>query len=129
AGDGTVDLVIQVHGTWLRVHAGPAVEDQAVQSVSCQQRGGGYAGRSGPDDDDGDVLNGVLGQANRTAVRCVPRSMAPSSVATDASTMSPSCRYLRLPAWRVKNIFHLRVGGNRFPMSCTGFGGALSAVP
>ncbi len=36
--------------------------------------------------------NGPVHQENRTVVRWVPRSMAPSSVATEASTMSPHCR-------------------------------------
>ena len=54
--------------------------------------------------------------------------MAPSSVATESSTMSPCCRYFGLFAWRLKNAFHLTAGGSSEAM-ITGFGGAPSAVP
>src|SRR5581483_11626842 len=64
-----------------------------------------------------------------TTLRCVPRSIAPSSVDTPASTTSPSCRYFGLLACRLKNAFHFTAGGSSEPMISSGFGGALSAVP
>ena len=64
-----------------------------------------------------------------TTLRCVPRSILPSSVATVVSTTSPSCRYLAFLACAEKNIFHLTCSGSRPTIFCTGFGGADSAVP
>jgi hypothetical protein len=49
-----------------------------------------------------------------TSQRCagVPRSMAPSSVATESSTMSPCCGYFGLFAWLLKDAFQLTAGGS-----------------
>ncbi len=55
AGDDAVDFVVQMHSAGLRVHARPAVEDEAVHAVLRQQRGGGDARRSGADDRDRNV--------------------------------------------------------------------------
>ena len=49
-----VDLVVEVHGTGLRVDVGPPVQHEAVDAVLREQRCGGDAGRSRADDDDGD---------------------------------------------------------------------------
>ena len=68
-------------------------------------------------------------RAYLTTVRWVPRSIAPSSVATLASTTSPSFRYLGLRAWPRKKSFHLVAAGSSEATISTGFGGALSAVP
>jgi hypothetical protein len=59
-----------------------------------------------------------------TAVRWVPRSIAPSSVATESSMMSPFCKYFGLFAWRLKNAFYSTVGGSG---EAIGFGGAVAA--
>src|SRR5208282_2233664 len=64
-----------------------------------------------------------------TTVRWVPRSIAPSSVATVASIMSPSCRYFGFLAWRAKKAFHFTAGGRNEARIWAGFGGALRAVP
>ena len=55
--------------------------------------------------------------------------MTPSSVATAASTTSPSRRYFGFLACRLKNAFHFIAGGNSEPMISIGLGGADSAVP
>src|SRR6185437_7593144 len=89
ARDDAVDLVVQVHRPRLRVNTGPAIEDQAFDTVLRQERGGRDAGGSGPDDHDGYPLDRHA-HANRTVPRWLPRSMLPSSVATDASTTSPA---------------------------------------
>ena len=123
--DDTVDLVVEMHGPGLRIHGGPPIEHEAVDAVLRQQRRRSDASRTGADDDDG----GVGRHAYFTAVRWVPRSIAPSSVATVASTTSPCWRYLGFLAARLKKAFHLTAGGNNEPMISTGFGGALSAVP
>ena len=76
----------------LRVDVMPAVEYESLDPVLREQGRRTDAGRAGTDDHDGNAAVG--GHANATAVHWVPRSMAPSSVATDASTTSPLRRYL-----------------------------------
>src|SRR6478672_2152200 len=122
--DDTEDLVIEMHGPGLRIHGGPPIEHEAFDAVLRQQRRCGDARRTGADNDDGDGRHAYF-----TAVRWVPRSIAPSSVATVASTTSPCWRYLGFLAARLKKAFHLTAGGSNEPMISTGFGGALSAVP
>ena len=46
-------------------------------------------------------------------MRWVPRSIAPSSVATEVSTKSPSCRYFGFLACFLKKSLHLSAGGSR----------------
>jgi hypothetical protein len=46
-----------------------------------------------------------------TTVRCAPRSIAPSSVATAASMVSPWRRYFGFLACREKKIFHFSWSG------------------
>ena len=53
----------------------------------------------------------------------------PSSVPMAISTTSPSLRYFGFLAWLLKNSFHLVAAGSSELMSCTGFAGALNAVP
>src|SRR5690349_11781181 len=103
-----------MYSAGLRVDIVPALEDKALNPVLGQQCCGGEPGWAGAHDDHRD---GFSHFANRTMLRCVPRSIAPSSVATLASTTSPSCRYLGLPAWRLKKAFHFRAGGSSDPMT------------
>src|SRR6202012_1961825 len=73
---------------------------------------------------------GRLGHnAYLTTLRCEPRSITPSSVATAASTRSPPRRYLGFLACRLKTPFHFTAGGSSEPMISIGLGGADSAVP
>src|SRR3954468_5459368 len=109
----------------LGVNRFPPVEDQTRDAVVGKQSRGGGTGGTGSDDDDGEELR----HAYFTGVRWVPRSRAPSSVATASSTTSPCWRYLSLRACCLKNAFHLTAGGNRLEIIWTGFGGALRAVP
>ena len=98
-GQDAVDLVVGVHRPRQRIGGFMAVQHQAVNAVLRQQRRGGDAGRAGTDDDHRHELRHRGRRVVRlrvheytTLLRWVPRSMAPSSVATVASTTSPSWR-------------------------------------
>src|SRR5271166_1038355 len=117
-----------MNGTRLWVDVLPAVEDKTVDAVLRKLGCRGDPGRPRADDHHRDEVRNV-GHEYLTTLRCVPRSILPSSVLIVASTTSPWCRYFVFLAWPAKNIFHLTSSGNRPTSFCTGFGGADSAVP
>src|SRR3984885_4180012 len=71
------------------------------------------------------AIRSVLSYVYLTTLRCAPRSIAPSSVATAASTTSPWRRYFGFLAWVEKKVFHFSWSGSSDPMIWTGFGGGL----